>query len=78
MQHKSFGGSRYFLTFIDDYTRKVFVFFLKSKDEVLDYFKIFKNFVEKQTDLKIKKLRTDNDREYVNNEFKNFFIKYRN
>jgi len=37
MQHKSFGGSRYFLTFIDDYTRKVFVYFLKSKDEVLDY-----------------------------------------
>jgi len=70
MQHKSFGGSRYFLTFIDDYTRKVFVYFLKSKDEVLDYFKTFKNFAEKQMDLKIKKLRTGC--ECVNNEFKKF------
>jgi len=72
MQHKSFGKSRYFLTFIDDYTRKVFIYFLKSKDDVLNYFKTFKNFVKKQTDLKIKKLQTDNSREYVNNEFKKF------
>lgn len=72
MQHTSYGGSRYFLTFIDDYTRKVFVYFLKGKDEVLNYFKDFKRYVENQTDLKIKTLRTDNGREYINVEFSNF------
>lgn len=37
----SMGGSKYFLTFIDDYSRFVAVEFLKSKSEGLDKFKEF-------------------------------------
>lgn len=60
METTSIGGSKYFITFIDDYSRKIFVFIIKSKDEVLEMFKIFKNMCEKQTGKKIKKLRSDN------------------
>ena len=40
------GGKRYFITFIDDCTRFYHVYLLKSKDEALHYFKIYKAEVE--------------------------------
>ena len=36
------GGSRYFVTFIDDYSRYCYTYLLKFKDEVLDKFKVYK------------------------------------
>lgn len=69
LEVKSVGGARYFLTFVDDYTRKVFIYLLKNKSEVFSKFKEFKAFVENQLESKIKKLRTDNGREYLSNEF---------
>ena len=41
MTEKYLGGASYFVTFIDDYSRKVWVFLLKTKDQVLDMFKQF-------------------------------------
>lgn len=41
MPVQSLGGARYCLSFIDDYSRKVYVFVLKSKDEVFDKFVIY-------------------------------------
>lgn len=72
MSVSSFSGARYLLTFIDDFTRMTFGYFIKSKDEVLPVFKIFKKLVENQTNLKMKMLRTDNGREYVNKQFQKF------
>jgi hypothetical protein len=51
------GGKRYFMTLIDDSTRYCYVYLLKSKDEALNYFKIYKAEAENQLDLKIKRLR---------------------
>jgi len=42
MSQSSVGGARYFVTFIDDKTRKTFVYALKSKDEAFVKFKEFK------------------------------------
>jgi transposase InsO family protein len=42
MKNESIGGAKYFLTFIDDKTRKMFVYFLKSKDQVFAKFQDFK------------------------------------
>ncbi|WVZ03536.1 hypothetical protein V8G54_024342 [Vigna mungo] len=56
----SIGGKRYFVTFIDDHSRKVWTYFLKNKSEVFEAFKIWKAMVENETGLKIKKLRSDN------------------
>ena len=49
MQTPSIGGSNYLLTFIDDYSRKTWVYFLKHKNEMFVYFRQFKAFVEKQS-----------------------------
>ena len=43
----SYGGSRYFITSIEDYNIKTWMYFLKHKLEACDAFKAFKAFVEK-------------------------------
>lgn len=68
----SIGGSRYFLTFIDDYSRMCFIYFLKSKDEVPEKFHQFRCLVEKQRNKRIKILRTDNGGEYIGRDFQNY------
>ena len=65
----SVGGSRYYVTFIDDCTRKVWVYFLKQKSEVFSVFKKWKAVVENETNLKIKCFRSDNGGEYNSKEF---------
>ncbi|KAL4271878.1 hypothetical protein GQ457_13G029750 [Hibiscus cannabinus] len=60
----SFGGKHYFVTFVDDFSRRVWVYAMKSKDEVLKIFLKWKNMIENQTGRKIKRLRTDNGGEY--------------
>src|SRR3954465_2276495 len=66
------GGKKYFMTLIDDSTRYCRVYLLKSKDEALNFFKIYKAEVENQLDRKIKRLRSDRGGEYFSNEFDAF------
>ena len=44
----SIGGARYYITFIDDFSRKIWVYFLKQKSEVFQKFKEWKTLVENQ------------------------------
>lgn len=69
MRVETLVGSRYFLTFIDDFTKYCCVYFIAHKNEVLDKFKEFKNKVENFLQSKIKMLQSDNGREYCNKEF---------
>ena len=59
MQTKSFAGSRYFITFTDDYYCCCKAYFLKTKSEALEKFKEFKAAVEKESGRSIKALRAD-------------------
>ena len=66
---KSKGGVEYFVTFVDDYLRKVWIYFIKHKSEVFTKFKEWKAEVERKTGKKIKYLRTDNGGEYTYKPF---------
>nr|AAM19019.1 putative polyprotein [Oryza sativa Japonica Group] len=66
------GGKKYFMTLIDDCTRFCYVYLLKTKDEALHFFKIYKAEVENQLERKIKRLRSDRGGEYFSNEFASF------
>jgi hypothetical protein len=68
----SFSGCKYFLTFIDDFSRCTWVYFLKLKSEVFDKFLAYKALVEKQSGHQIQRLRTDNGGEYVSNNFTSY------
>ncbi|KAH9764272.1 hypothetical protein KPL70_001465 [Citrus sinensis] len=72
-QVPSLGGARYFVSFIDDYSRKVWIYVLKHKSEVLGKFKEWDTLIENQTGKKIKRLRTDNGLEYCSKEFEDFY-----
>nr|CCA17998.1 putative polyprotein [Albugo laibachii Nc14] len=65
----SVGGSRYVLTFTDDYSRLVTVYFLKTKSQVVDYSIEYKSKMERQTTKQLKCIRTDNGTEYVKKRF---------
>jgi len=66
---ESVGGARYFLTFIDDYSRYMEVVMLHNKSDALQVFKNYKCKVENLTGKRIKKLHTDNGKEYISREF---------
>jgi hypothetical protein len=66
----SLGKSMYYVSFIDDFSRNTWIYFLINKSEVFE--KEFKALVENQTEKKIKVLRTDNGGEFCGNEFEEF------
>jgi transposase InsO family protein len=72
MKTESFGGAKYFVIFIDDYSRCVTVYPMKYKSEVLEKFKEWEAAVTNQAECKIKTLRTDNGCEYTSTEFQDF------
>ena len=61
------SGHLYFMTFIDDYSRKTWIYFLKFKEsnEVLDRFREFRALVENQFGKRIKVLQSNNGGEYT-------------
>ena len=72
---QSLGGGEYFVTFVDDHTRHVWVYILKHKGEVLQRFQEWKALVEKSSGRKIKTLRSDNGGEYTSAEFSSYLAK---
>ncbi|KRY65178.1 Retrovirus-related Pol polyprotein from transposon TNT 1-94 [Trichinella pseudospiralis] len=54
MRQNSIGGSKYFVTFIDDHSRWCETYFLKNRNEVLDAFMDFKSHAEDEIGNKIK------------------------
>ena len=69
MSVSSFGGSCFYVTFIDDYTRYNCVYFMKNKSEVLEKLKEFHNFATNLAGNRIKVLRSDNGGEYCSRNF---------
>ena len=74
MKTDSLSGNRYFLLFIDDYTRMCWVYFIRVKSEFFDVFKQFKALVENQCNLCIKALRSVKGGEYTASQFVEFVI----
>jgi len=65
----------YYVIFVDDFSRKCWIFFMQKKDQTFSKFCEFKALVEKYIGKKVKALRSDNGGEYISNEFKNFCVK---
>lgn len=63
------AGNRYFMLLVDDYSRVMWVYLLKTKDEAFQTFKNFRVKVEIETGEKMKVFRTDRGGEFLSNEF---------
>lgn len=72
MSQPAWDGSRYFVTFTDDFSRATRVYCVERKSDVFAKFKEFVSFAEVQQATKICKLNVDNGGEYSSTEFKSF------
>ena len=70
-RNTGYDGSRYFLTFIDDFSKCTLIYTIKNKSEVYNCFLQYINLVQNLTGKKIKRLRCDNGKEYINNNVLN-------
>ena len=68
MSTSSLSRYVYYVSFIDDYSRKTWIYFLKGKDEVFEKFKEFKALVENLSEKNIKTLISYNGGEFTSNE----------
>lgn len=62
---ESFDGFKYFVIFVDDFSRATWLYLLKSKNEVMEVFKDFHNLVTNHFSSQIQTLRSDNGTEYM-------------
>ncbi|CAM8973030.1 unnamed protein product [Rhodiola kirilowii] len=74
--NETHGGNKYFLSIVDDYSRRVWTFLLKTKDEAFAKFKDWRLLEENPIGKKVKALRTGNGLEFCNAEFDNFCIEH--
>lgn len=63
---------KYFVTFIDDYGRFTWIYFLRSKSEVFSMFQKFLTYVETQFQASVKNFRSDSGGEYMSHEFQEY------
>jgi len=76
MTTKGIDGEQYHMVLVDDYIRMTWSCLLKKKSEAFECFRIFKELVENETDMKIKNLRSDNGGEFTSNEFMDYCEKH--
>jgi len=72
----SMSGSRYFVIFVNDFSRYTWVFLMKSRSELLDIYRNFAKMVETQFSKRIKVFRSDNALEYTQQAFQNILKHY--
>ena len=70
MSSNSLSGFAYYVSFIDDFSRMTWIYFMKNKDEVFSKFKEFKALIKNHTKKNIKTFRSDNGGEFTSNKFK--------
>ena len=64
MGMEALGGSYYFMSLIDDYSRRIWIYFLKTKDQALGKFKEWHAMVENESEQKLKMVRSDKGGEF--------------
>lgn len=66
---ETLGGARYYISIMDDFSRKLWVFTLKDKSEAFQKFKMWCEEVENEKKCRVQCLRIDNGLEFLSTEF---------
>jgi len=69
----SMSNKRYFLPFVDDYSRMIWIYFLDKKLEAFLVFMQLKALLEKQSGCQMKTLRTDHEGEFIYKPFLDYY-----
>ena len=63
------GGSRYFVIFVDDFSRYTWIYLFKNRFELYQIYRNFTKMIETQFSKPIKIFRSHNAQEYKAHEF---------
>lgn len=72
--HPTPDGMRYFLSIIDDFSRRVHIYLMQRKGDVFGYFKQHLVKVEREQDSKVVFIRTDNGMEFCHKQFSDYCL----
>ncbi|GJX54046.1 retrovirus-related pol polyprotein from transposon TNT 1-94 [Tanacetum coccineum] len=75
MRVASVNGKKYILVIVDDYSRFIWVKFLRSKDEALDFIIKFLKMIQLRLKVPVRRIRTDNGTEFVNQTLHEYYEK---
>ena len=70
------SGYRYFVTFVDDYSRVTWLFLMKNRSELFSIFCTFHEEIQNQFKTCIKTLRSDNAKEYTSHIFSSYLSQH--
>lgn len=73
MSVQRYCGDKYFILFVDDYSRMMNMMFLKEKSDAFQLLKWYLEKVEKEIGKILKFLRSDRGGKFISNEFNIFF-----
>lgn len=71
----SHSDNKCFITFVDGFSRMLWLFFTKAKNETMDIFKKFKVIMEMKSRKLVETLRTDNRGVYTSKNFESFYVR---
>lgn len=75
-RHASIDGAHYFLSIVDEFSRGVWVYLMKTKTEAAYFLVMFYNMVETQFGKRVKRIRTDNGSEFRSQHMLDFYMKH--
>ena len=67
-------GFRYFVTFVDDYSRTNWLYLMKNHSELFSHFRAFCAEIHTQFHVSVQNLRNDNAKEYMTEQFQSFML----
>ena len=69
-------GFKYFVTFVDDFSRATWLYLMKSYFELFSHFSAFCAEIQIQFHVSIQTLRSDNAKEYLSELFQSFILQH--
>ena len=69
-------GFRYFVTFVDDYSRTTWLYLMKNRYELFSHFRAFCAEIHTQFHVYVQNLRSDNAKYYVSEQFQSFMLQH--
>ena len=67
---------RYFVTFVDDYSRTTWLYLMKHRSVLFSHFRAFCAEIHTQFHVYVQNLRSDNAKEYVSEQFQSFMLQH--
>ena len=69
-------GFKYFVTFVDDFSRVTWLYLMNNRSELFSHFSVFCDEIQTQFHVSIQILRSDNVKEYLSEPFQSFMLQH--